>query len=237
MKSFIGFLSRLVAVFLLVYFLGPNLLCRLTRDLVPFPTRCDQVKVEIARKPDVPENMTITNRSKIKVKVYAYNSDDWVRGIPRKGSGWILNSGESATYSLDNYRFKVVVPGIFPFERLLAQSGIVGSEVEITGDNKNSIKISGKPKRKVTFTNKASENIRIIVYNPEDRVHLSGLMDWYLVAGQKIEWDDAPPMFTMKVFRPQLLDKVLAAASNIRDQSDIVIRSRGIWGWIKDLFS
>jgi len=51
-------------------------------------------------------------------------------------------------------------------------------------------------------------------------------MDWYLVAGQKIEWDDAPPMFTIKVFRPQLLDKVLAAASNVRDQSDIVIRSR-----------
>jgi hypothetical protein len=64
-----------------------------------------------------------------------------------------------------------------------------------------------------------------------------GLIDWYLAVGQKIEWDNAPRMFNFKVFRPQLLDKPLAAASNVRDQSDIVIRSRGIWDWIKDLFS
>jgi len=234
MKNFIGFLSRLVAIFLLVYFFGPNLLCRLTRDLVPFPTRCDQVKVEITR-PDVPENMTITNSSKTKVKVYVYNANDSVRLIARKE--WVLNSGGSTEYPRDNYRFKVVDPGIPPFERVLAESGIVGSDVGITGDNKKNIKISGQPKKKVTFTNKAGENIRIIAYKPEDRIHALGLMDWYLVAGQKIEWDDAPPMFTIKVFRPQLLDKVLAAASNVRDQSDIVIRSRGIWDWIKDLFS
>jgi hypothetical protein len=234
MTNFIGFLSRLVAIFLLVYFFGPNLLCRLTRDLVPFPTRCDQVKVEITRS-DIPENMTITNSSKIKVKVYVYNANDSVRLIARKE--WVLNSGGRTEYPRDNYRFKVVDPGIPAFERVLAQSGIVGSDVGITGDNKKNIKISGQPKKKVTFTNKASENIRIIAYKPEDRVHVLGLMDWYLVAGQKIEWDDAPPMFTIKVFRPQLLDKVLAAASNVRDQSDIVIRSRGIWDWIKDLFS
>jgi len=234
MKNFIGFLSRLVAIFLLVYFFGPNLLCRLTRDLVPFPTRCDQVKVEVTR-PDVPENMTITNSSKIRVKVYVYNANDSVRLIARKE--WVLNPDRSTEYTRDNYRFKVVDPGIPPFERVLTESGIVGSDVGITGDDKKNIKISGQPKKKVTFTNKASENIRIIAYKPEDRLHVVGLMDWYLVAGQKIEWNDAPPMFTIKVFRPQLLDKVLAAASNVRDQSDIVIRSRGIWDWIKDLFS
>jgi hypothetical protein len=232
MKNFIGFLSRLVAIFLLVYFFGPNLLCRLTRDLVPFPTRCDQVKVEITRS-DIPENMTITNSSKIKVKVYVYNANDSVRLIARKE--WVLNPGQITEYPRDNYRFKVVDPGIIPI--VLAQSGIVGSDVGITGDNKKNIKISGQPKKKVIFTNKANENIRIIAYKPEDRLHVVGLMDWYLVAGQKIEWDDAPPMFTIKVFRPQLLDKVLAAASNVRDQSDVIIRSRGIWGWIKGLFS
>jgi hypothetical protein len=234
MKKVVGFLSFLVAIFLIIYFLGPNLLSRLTRDLNPFPTRGDQVRVEITR-PDVPENMTITNSSKIKVKVYVYNANDSVRLIARKE--WVLNPGRSTEYLRDNYRFKVVDPGIPPFERVLAESGIVGSDVGITGDNKKNIKISGQPKKKVTFTNKASENIRIIAYKPEDRLHVLGLMDWYLVAGQKIEWDDAPCMFTIKVFRPQLLDKVLAAASNVRDQSDIVIRSRGIWDWIKDLFS
>jgi hypothetical protein len=236
MKNFIGFLSRLVAIFLLVYFLGPNLLCRLTRDLVPFPTRCDQVKVEITR-PDIPENMTITNRSKMKLRVYAYNADDWARLIARKD--WVLNANESVTYPLDNYRFKVLIYNAVAIlgRTLVPDSGAIGSsEVEITGDQNNT-KISGQPKKKVTFTNKTNENIRIIAYKPEDQLHVVGLIGWYLAIGQKIEWDDAPRMFTIKVFRPQLLDKVLAAASNVRDQSDIVIRSRGIWGWIKDLFS
>ncbi len=236
MKNFIGFLSRLVAIFLLVYFFGPNLLCRLTRDLVPFPTRCDQVKVEITR-PDVSENMTITNSSKIKVKVYVYNPNDFLRWAARKE--WVLDPGGRTEYPRDNYRFRVVHPGFIPsiLGKPWATSGIVGSDVEITGDDKQHVKISGQPKKKVTFTNKASENIRIIVYKAEDRLLVAGLMDWYLVAGQKIEWDDAPPVFTIKVFRPQLLDKVLAAASNVRDQSDIVIRSRGIWDLVKDIFS
>lgn len=233
MKKIIGFLSFIVAIFLVIYFLGPNLLSRLTKDL-PFPTKGDQVKVEITR-PDVSENMTITNRSKMTVRVYVYNDDDPVRWIARKG--WILKPDKSVTYPLDNYRFKAVKPndsGIL--ERVLAESGIIGSDVEIAGDRKD-IKISGQRKKNVTFTNKTNENIRIVAYKAEDRVHILGLIDWYLSVGQKIEWNDAPRMFNLKVFRPQLLDKPLAAASSVRDQSDIVIRSRRIWDWIKDLFS
>jgi hypothetical protein len=233
MKKVVGFLSPLVAIFLVIYFFGPNLLRRLTKDL-PFPTKDDQVKVEITR-PDVPENITLTNRSKMTVRVYVYNDDDPVRWIAKKG--WLLKPDKSVTYPLDNYRFKVVKPnatGIL--EPILKESGIIGSDVEITGDRRN-IKISGHRKKNVTFTNNTSENIRIVAYKAEDRVHLLGLIDWYLVAGQKIEWATAPRMFNFKVFRPQLLDKPLAAASSVRDQSDIVIRSRGIWEWIKDLFS
>jgi len=233
MKKVIGFLSLLVGIFLVIYFFVPNLLSRLTKDL-PFPTKGDQVKVGITR-PDVPENMTITNRSKMTVRVYVYNDNDWVRLIARKG--WVLKPDKSVTYPLDNYRFKVVKPnatGIL--ERVLAESGIIGSDVEIAGDRKN-IKISGQRKKNVTFTNKTNENIRVVAYKAEDRVHILGLVDWYLTVGQKIEWDDAPRTFNFKVFRPQLLDKPLAAASSVRDQSDIVIRSRGIWDWIKDLFS
>ncbi len=233
MKKVIGFLSILVAIFLIIYFLGPNLLSRLTKDL-PFPTKGDQVKVEVAR-PDVPENMTITNRSKMTVRVYVYNDDDWVRWVAR--TGWVLKPDKSVTYPLDNYRFKVVKPNASGlFERILAESGIIGSDVEIAGDRKN-IKISGQRKKNVTFTNKTNENIRIVTYKAEDRVHIIGLIDWYLAVGQKIEWHNAPRVFNFKVFRPQLLDKPLAAASSVRDQSDIVVRSRGIWERIKDLFS
>jgi hypothetical protein len=149
-----------------------------------------------------------------------------------------LNPGQSASYPRDNYHFKVVIPqAIQIFEPVLAKSdGGIGSDVVITGDKTN-IKISGQPKKKVTFTNKTNENIRIIAYKPEDQIHGAGFIGWYLAVGQKIEWDNAPRVFTIKVFRPQFLDKVLGAASNVQDQSEIVIRSRGIWDRIKDLFS
>ena len=131
MKKVFGFLSLLVAILLVSYFLGPNLLNRLTKGL-PFPTKDDQVKVKITR-PDVPESMTITNRTKRTVRVYVYNDDDPVRLFARKG--WVLKPDKSVTYPLDNYRFKVVKPnatGIL--ERILKESGIIGSDVEITGD-------------------------------------------------------------------------------------------------------
>jgi hypothetical protein len=231
MKKVIGFLSLLVAISLIIYFLGPNLLSRLTRDFVSFPTKGDQVKVDIARSSDIPDDMEIKNKSKIKVKVCAYNSNDWVRAIAR--AEWDLDPDQSASYWLENYWFKVFKP----WPTLLAKGEIIGSkEVEITGDQKN-IKISGQRKKNVTFTDKTRENIRIVTYKAQDRVHILGLIDWYLAVAQKIEWDNASRTFNFKVFRPQLLDKPLAAASNVRDQSDIVIRSRGIWDWIKDLFS
>lgn len=232
MKKVIGFLLIILGIFLLLYFLGPNLL-----SLNPFPTKGDQVKVEIKRL-DISPDMTITNSSKIRVRVYAYDAKDWVRGIARAGSGWVLNPGQSASYPRDNYHFKVVIPRTIQiFEAVLAKSdGVIGSDVVVTGDRTN-IKISGQPKEKVTFTNKTNENIRIIAYKPEDQIHGVGFIGWYLAVDQRIEWDNAPRVFTIRVFRPQFLDKVLATASNVQDQSEIVITSRGIWDRIKDFFS
>ncbi len=226
MRKVIGFLSFILVIFLLIYFLGPNLLPRLTKDLDLFPAKGDQVKVDITRPSDIPDKMEIKNKSKIKVKVYVYNSNDPVRMIARKE--WVLNPGESATYPLDNYRFKVAQP--------LAESGIIGSrEVEITGDQKH-IEIFGKPKKPVTFTNKTNENFKIYAFNPDDQAQIIPFENWNIVTGQKIEWDNAPRMFSVKVFRAKVLDKAVSAWSNVRDQSDIVIRSRGIWDWIKDPF-
>jgi hypothetical protein len=233
MKKVIVYLVVIFVILLAIYFLGSGLLSRLTKDL-PFPTKGDQVRVEINRA-DIPKNMTITNSSKIKVKVYVYNANDSVRLIARKE--WVLNPGRSTEYPRDNYRFKVVDPGIPPFERVLAESGIVGSDVGINGDNKKNIKISGQPKKNVSFTNKTSENLKICVYNRDDWLRAIALTCWVIGQDRKIEWDKAPPEFNLKVFRPQLLDKPLSTQTNVLDQSDIVIKSTGIWDWIKRLFS
>jgi hypothetical protein len=237
MKKVIVFLSLLVVIFLLIYFLGPNLLSRLTKDLNPFPTKGDQVIVEI-KGPDIPipKDMKITNTSKIKVRVYAYNADDWVRLIARKE--WVLNPDKSETYPLGNYWFKVVQPeAIRMAERKLAESQVFGSDLEITGDQKH-IKILIKPKKLVTFTNKTNENLKICAFNPDDGVLIIPLTAcWYIGPDRRTAWGEAPLMFTIRVYRPQFVDKILATEVGVQDQSDIVIRSRGIWDRIKDLFS
>jgi hypothetical protein len=237
MKKLIGLLSLLVAIFLIIYFLGPNLLPRLTRDLNPFPTRGDQVRVEV-KGPDIPipKDMKITNSSKIKVRVYAYNADDWARAWARKE--WGLNPGESATYPLGNYWFKVVEPkAIRVGEKKLAESQVFGVDLEISGDQKH-IKILSKPKKPVTFTNKTNENLKICAFNPNDPALMIPLTAcWYIGPDRTTAWPEAPRMFTIRVYRPQFVDKILATEVGVRDQSDIVIRSRGIWDRIKDLFS
>ena len=233
MKKVIVYLVVIFVILLAIYFLGSGLLSRLTRDL-PFPTKGDQVRVEINRA-DIPKNMTITNSSKIKVKVYVYNANDSVRLIARKE--WVLNRGRSTEYPRDNYRFKVVDPGLPPFESILAESGIVGSDVEITGDNKKHIKISGQRKKNVTFTNKTSENLKICVYNPDDWLRAIALKCWVIDQDRTVEWNEAPREFHFKVFRPQFLDKPLSTQTNVLDQSDIVIKSRGFWDSIKRFFS
>jgi len=237
MKKVIAFLAFVLFVFLCFYFLAPNMVSRFTRDL-PFPTRGDQVKVVIKR-PDVSPNMTITNRSKIQVRVYAYDAKDPLRALAKAGSGWILEPGQSASYPRDNYHFKAVIPNKIPvLEPILAQSsGVIGTDVLISGDHKD-IKISGQPKKNVTFTNKTGEILKICVFNPGDALHIiPSTPCWSIGEGRTLDWDKAPRMFTMKVFRPQFLDKPLATESNVPDQSDIVIRSRGIWERIKAFFS
>lgn len=237
MKKVIGFLSLLVVIFLLIYFLGPNLLPRLTRDLNPFPTKDDQVKVEV-KGPDkpIPKDMKITNTSKMKVRVYAYKVDDWSRLFHLKD--WVLNPGGNATYPLGNYWFKVVKPEVIRLaERKLAESQVFGSDLEITGDQKH-IEIVPKPKKPVTFTNKTNENLKICAFNPDDRALIIPLAAClYIGPHRTTNWGEAPPMFTIRVYRPQVADKILATETGVQDQSVIVIRSRGIWDWIKDLFS
>jgi len=234
MKKVIGFLSLLVAIFLLIYFLGPNLLTRLTRDLNPFPTKGDQVKVEI-KAPDtpIPKDMKITNTSKITVRVYAYKVDDWLRLAHLKD--WVLNPGESATYPLGNYWFRVVKPKAIL--RKLAEKKVFGVDLEITGDQKH-IEIVPTPKKPVTFTNKTNENLKICAFNPDDRALIIPLAACLYVGPHRTtDWGEAPPMFTIRVYRPQFADKILATETGVQDHSVIVIRSKGIWDRIKDLFS
>ncbi len=185
------------------------------------PSKEDQVHVDIV-PPDLPEDMTIANKSNIKLKILAYNANDDALVIPLKQ--WTLDPGGVAQLPRANYKFKVFKPAIF--DQLLATSGVIGSDVTVSGDE-GKIVISGLPKKnRVSFTNKTKENLKVDVYNSTDTIRLAPLKSFALGPERTVEWTDdppTPPMFSLRVFRPQALDKQLAAETNIRDQSRITI--------------
>ncbi len=186
------------------------------------PSKDDQVHVDIV-PPGLPEDMTIANKSGIKLKILAYNANDDSLLIPQKQ--WTLDPGGVAQLSRANYKFKVFKPEFF--DKLLATSGVIGSDVTVSGGEGN-IVISGSPgsRNPVSFTNKTKENLKVDVYNSTDTVQLAPLKSFSLGPERTVEWTDdppTPPRFSLKVFRPQFLDKQLAAENNIRDQSKITI--------------
>jgi hypothetical protein len=187
--------------------------------LSPFPTKEDQLKIVIER-PSIPENLTITNKSGIRLKVLLFNAGDTVRLAPR--AVWTLDPGASAQYPRDNYRFKIFKPAIV--DQLLAESGVIGSNVTFYG-GEGKIDVSGSPKKPVTFTNNTDESIKIGVFKNDDKALIVPMGHWTIgTGGRSIEWPDAPPEFTVRVYRPQFMDKILATESNVRDQSDIIIK-------------
>jgi hypothetical protein len=119
--------------------------------------------------------------------------------------------------------FKVFRPGQPALlDELLADSGVIGSDVTLT-DSGGKVALDGSPKKPVSFTNNTPEILKICAYKKDDTARWAPLAEWTLGAGRTVEWPDGPPDFTLKVFRPQFLDKPLATETNVRDQASITI--------------
>jgi len=197
--------------------------------------------------PEFSGDLTIANKSAIKLKVLAFNADDSARLVPR--AQWTLEPGQSTKYARNNYRFKAFKPAIF--DELKAESGVIGSDVTVSGDggtiriegspapepkesgvigsdvtltdDGKAIAIAGSPKKPVTFASSVPENLKVCVYNKDDAAQIVPLKVFSLGTGTTAEWPEASAEFTVKVFRPQFLDKPLATQTNVRDQSTIKI--------------
>ena len=196
---------------------GWYLLSRFQLGDLPFPTKDDQVKVTITR-PDIPQTVRITNKANLALKIQMFNAGDKARIVPR--AQWTLEPKQSVTYGRDNYRYKVFKPALF--DQFMTESDVIGSDVVLEGD-KNKVRITGTPKKAVTFISEVDEQLKVCTYNAGDVVQAIALQCWTFGPGRTINWNDAPPTFLLKVFRPQFLDKPLAMESDIRDQSDIRI--------------
>ena len=223
MKRAAGFLIVIAAAAAALYFFLPKF-----PDLNPFPGS-EQLHVRVAR-PDIPKNMTIANKASVKVRVLVFNPNDaaFETFAAIAKDNFLLDPGQSKAYPRDNYRFKLfkAATKFLEVDQHKKNSGVIGSDAAITG-NADKLDIAGAPKPPVVFVNSAGEQLKIGVYNRGDGVYLMPMRPFFeLSDGEKIEWNDAPEVFNLRVFRPQLADKILATRTDVRDQSEITV-SRG----------
>ena len=180
----------------------------------------DRYKVHVERRAaNAQGDMRITNNARIDLRLHMYNASDKVRAIAREN--WVLKKGASRTYPRDSYVFYVWKSQLFDAGIKWTQT--VWTDVTFSGDENNLV-VTGGPKPPVTFTNQVAEQLKICVYNADDVAQVIPRVPcWTIGQGRTVEWNEAPAVFLLKVFKPETLDKVLVTASNVEHMSVITI--------------
>jgi hypothetical protein len=77
----------------------------------------------------------------------------------------------------------------------------------------------------VTLVNRQEGTVKIAVYNAGDVVQTIPLVTWNVNPGKSVDWDGAPATFHVKVFRPQLIDHLLASRNNVPRNTTVTIHA------------
>jgi hypothetical protein len=169
--------------------------------------------------------MRITNNSKIALRLHMFNAGDLAKVLALEN--WVLQKGESRTYRRGSYVFHVW-KSQFPFDAGIKWTDELWTDVVFTGDAKN-LSVQGGPKPPVTIANNAGEQLKVCVYKADDSVYAFALQCWTFGAERTIEWKTAPTRFSLRVYKPALLDDPLMAESDLQDMSALTISRKKPW--------
>jgi hypothetical protein len=168
-------------------------------------------------------NMRVTNRTGMNLRLHVFYASDRVKAIAKYND--ILKAGSSKTYPRDSYVINLWKSQLF--DRHLKWTGPLWGNVVLRG-GENDLRVDGRPRPPVTITNTVDEQLKICAYDVADTVRWIPLTPcWDLARDRKVEWGDAPKVFTIKVFRPAALDVALVTQSHIPELSALVIRKQG----------
>ena len=85
------------------------------------------------------------------------------------------------------------------------------------------LEVNGGFESPVSFTNEVDEQLKVCTYDVKDRVQEIQLACWTFSKGRTIKWEDAPPLFLLKVFKPAALDQPLITKNDVEHMSTITI--------------
>ncbi len=170
-------------------------------------------------KPD--EKMIITNSSRINLRLHIFNASDKVKSIEREN--WILKRGDSRNYKRGDYVFHVFKSQLIDAPILWTDT--LWTDVVFRGDE-NNLEVQGGPKPPVEIKNDVDEQLKVCTYKHNDALQAVPIICWTLSKGRAIKWNNAPSLFTLRVFKPALVDDPIITESDVEHLSKITISKK-----------
>lgn len=219
MKPLIGLVTVLVIIGAVYYFFENYF----PKD--PFG-KDDAYKLEITEDPRADEKtMRITNNTNMNLRLHVFYASDLVKVVAKHND--IIEKGKHKEYTRHRYVINIWKSQLF--DKHLRWTGELWGDVVISGGEGN-LRIKGEPKPPVRITNTVDEELKICVYEVDDRLRWIELdRCWDLGKDRTVTWDGAPPTFTVKVFKPALVDVALVTQSHVPHLSTLVIRKEGLF--------
>jgi len=167
--------------------------------------------------------VTFTSKQPGTIKIAVYNPGDAVQAIPLKT--WEVNPGTSAHWddAPRTFHVKVFKPQLV--DRLLASRNNVpyNSTVTIGAD----LSINFAARKSLVFQNSSDEQLKFAVYNSGDSAMAIPFKTWTISKGGKVTWPEAPATFHLKVFKPAIIDQLVATQRTIADRKSVVVTRSG----------
>jgi hypothetical protein len=192
----------------------------MVKSLIPKPPGGydDSYKVTIEPPPPISDSMKITNNSGMNLRLHMFNANDAARVVAREN--FVLQRGQSLGYPRGRYAFRVWKSQIV--DEPILSTDEVWTDVVFTGAEGN-LKVEGGPKPPVTIAHDVDEVLKVCAYNEKDAAQGIPLNCWTIGKDRVMEWRDGPPRFVLKLFKPELGDKVLTMETDVQERSVIRI--------------
>lgn len=161
--------------------------------------------------------VTFTSKYEGTIKVYVYNASDLAQTIPLKSFEIDPNKSADWKEAPRTFHVKVFKPQLV--DALLSSKNQVAHNSSITLQKDNTIAVAAK--RSLVFRNDSGKKLKFAVYKASDKKMTVPFKQWTIDSGKTVTWVEAPATFNLKLFEPQLIDKLVATKTGIADRKTV----------------
>lgn len=161
--------------------------------------------------------VTFTSKYEGTIKVCVYNATDVAQTIPLKSFEIDPNKSADWKEAPKTFHVKVFKPQLV--DKLLSSRNQVPYNSSITLQKDNTIGVAKKSS--LVFRNDSGKKLKFAVYKASDKSMNVPFKQWTIDSGKTVTWVEAPATFNLKLFEPQIIDKLVATKTGIADRKTV----------------